>query len=525
MMHMRTVPTLLGAAAAICALAPAAAGAQAVQPSGTITIAMNADIRGTNPGVNRDANTDTITMHMMEGLVAYTENGSPAPMLAETIAISPDGKTYTFTLRPGVRFHNGATLSAPDVVWSWQRYLDPKTNWICLPDFDGTNGARLLGVRAADARTVVFELDRAQPMLLTRMAALNCGASAIMHKDSVNPDGSWKAPVGTGPYMLHEWRRGAFIELAAFKGYASRGGPRDGYTGAKIAHAARLRWLIIKDDAARRAALVKGQIDLLPSMAVHELASMKKLSTITVKSSPTMQVNALLIQDRTPVLANPAVRHALAHSLDVLGLAQVATGGTGRANASMVPTASAYYSATQKQAPAFDIARAKALLAKAGYRGEPIKLVTNRRYADMYDQAMMIQGMARQAGINIELEVLEWATQLDRYQSGNYQLMSFSYTARVDPFMTYDSMLGDRARSKRKVWDNPRAIALLAQAGSSADPAVRQALFDQLHKLMLADTPLIVLFNMADVNAVRTTLDGFSPWPLSRERLWGVRRR
>lgn len=522
MTFMRTLPTLLAGLFGLAAVVPQA---QAISPRGTITIAMNADIRGTNPGVNRDANTDTVTMHMMEGLVAYTENGTPAPLLADQVQVSPDGKTYTFTLRRGVRFHNGAPLGAADVVWSWQRYLDPKTNWICRPDFDGTNGAKIESVRAAGPYTVVFQLDRAQPMLLTQMAALNCGASAIMHRDSVNPDGSWKAPVGTGPYMLHEWRRGAFIELAAFKGYASRGGARDGYTGAKIAYADKLRWLIIKDDAARRAALVKGQIDLLPSMAVHELASMKKLGTIAVKSAPTMQVNALLIQSRDSVLAKPAVRRALAHSLDVLGLAQVATGGTGRANASMVPTASAYYSAAQQQAPAFDLGRARALLAEAGYRGEPIKLVTNRRYADMYDQAMMIQGMARQAGINIELEVLEWATQLDRYQSGNYQLMSFSYSARVDPFMTYDSMLGDRNKSKRKLWSNPAAMALLAQAGSSADPAVRQALFDRLHRLMLEDVPLIVLFNMADVNAVSTTLDGFEPWPLSRERLWGVRRR
>lgn len=522
MILQRPLSILAAAAAAFCATAAAAAG---VAPSGTITVAMNADIRGTNPGVNRDANTDTVAMHMMEGLVAYTEQGIAAPLLAEKIAISPDGRRYAFTLRQGVRFHNGKILSADDVVWSWKRYLDPATNWICLPDFDGTKGARIDSVSAPDARTVVFQLDRAQPMLLTQMAALNCGASAIMHRDSVNPDGSWKAPIGTGPYMLGEWRRGAFIELTAFRDYASRSEPRDGYTGAKIAYAEKVRWLIIKDDAARRAALLKGQIDLLPSMAIAELDAMRRQNTISINSSPTMQLNAILIQSHDALLANPALREALAYSLDVRGLTEVATGGTGSANSSLVPTASPYYSAVQKQGPGFDLARAKAMLAKAGYRGEPIKLVTNRRYADMYDQAMMVQGMARRAGINIELEVLEWATQLDRYQSGKYQLMSFSYTPRVDPFMTYDSVLGDRHKSKRKVWDDPAAIALLAQAGNTAQPQARQALFDQMHRLMLKDVPLIVLFNMADVNAVSKRLDGFAAWPLSRERLWGVRRR
>lgn len=502
-----------------------AAAAQAGTPSGTITIALNADIRSTNPGVNRDANSDTIVMHIMEGLVAYTENGTPAPMLASRVDISGDGRTYTFTLRKGVRFHNGAPVRADDVVWSWKRYLTPSTNWICLPDFDGTNGAKIESVTASDPLTVVFRLDRAQPMLLTQMAALNCGASAIMHRDSVNPDGSWRAPIGTGPYKLHEWRRGAFVELVAFRDYASLSTPRDGYTGAKIAHADKLRWLVIKDDAARRAALLKGQIDLLPSMAVAELAAMQKLGNIKVTTSPTMQVNAILIQGRGTVLDHPAFREALAYSLDIRGLAQVATGGTGTANDSIVPTASPYYSALHAQARPFDLQRAKALLAQSGYRGEPVKLVTNRRYADMYDQAMMVQGMARRAGINIELDVIEWATQLDRYQNGKYELMSFSYTARVDPFMTYDSVLGDRTRSKRKVWSNPAAIALLAQVGQSGDRATRQEKFDQLHQLMLKDVPLIVLFNMADVNAASASLTGFKSWPLSRERLWGVQRR
>ncbi|RJF97435.1 ABC transporter substrate-binding protein [Noviherbaspirillum saxi] len=519
----------LGLFLASLTLASAApqAGAQANGPSGTLRVAINADIRSTNPGVNRDNNTDTLILHLVEGLVAYGENGRAQPLLAHSIDTSADGKTVTFKLRDDVTFHNGKPLTAADVVWSWQRYLEPKTNWVCAADFDGQRGNKIESVEAPDAQTVVFKLNRPQPLLLTQMAALQCGGGAILHKDSVNPDGSWKAPVGTGPYMLQEWRRGEYIDMAAYPGYKSRKGPRDGYTGSKIAYAEKVRWMVIKDDAARRVALIKGQVDLLPGLSVSELEEMGSQPNVEVKSAPTMTVNALLIQSHDPVLANPLLRRALAQSLDLSAITKLASGSTGSANSSMIPTVSPYrISPVQNQGHTFDVNAAKQLVAQSGYKGQPIKLVTNRRYPDMYDQAMMVQSMAAKAGINIELEVLEWATQLDRYQSGNYQLMSFAYSARVDPLMNYEMMLGDREKSKRKVWDNPQAIALYEQAAkiNGSDHAARQKLFDQMHKMMLDDVPLIVLFNPGDANAVSKKLEGYAPWALNRTRVWNVKR-
>ncbi|MFP3701789.1 ABC transporter substrate-binding protein, partial [Burkholderia sp. SIMBA_013] len=81
----------------------------------------------TEPGVNRDENTDTVMLHIVEGLVAHREDASVGPLLAREVKRSDDGMTYTFTLRDGVHFQNGATLTAQDVKWTWERYLNPKT--------------------------------------------------------------------------------------------------------------------------------------------------------------------------------------------------------------------------------------------------------------------------------------------------------------------------------------------------------------------------------------------------------------
>jgi hypothetical protein len=146
-------------AAGLTALA-APALAQPAPGGGTLRVMINADLRSTDPGVNRDLNSDTITMHLLEGLVAYRENLSVGPMLAESVDLSPDGTTYTFRLREGVTFHNGKPLTADDVLVAWKRYLDPATQWRCLSEFDGKGSAKVVDMQAPDPRTFVMRIEK-----------------------------------------------------------------------------------------------------------------------------------------------------------------------------------------------------------------------------------------------------------------------------------------------------------------------------------------------------------------------------
>jgi peptide/nickel transport system substrate-binding protein len=126
------------------------------------------------------------------------------------------------------------------------------------------------------------------------------------------------------------------------------------------------------------------------------------------------------------------------------------------------------------------------------------------------------------AAVEAQIEVLEWATQLDRYNSGNYQMSSFTYSSRLDPALSYEQFSGPKAKQPRKVWDDLAAQKLIDQSFVEADPKKRQALFDQLHVLMLAKTPLIVLYNVTDSWAVRKRVSGFSVWE-GKPLLWDTR--
>ncbi|MFY9512530.1 MAG: ABC transporter substrate-binding protein [Rubrivivax sp.] len=506
----------------LCLLAAALAwGAAEAQ---TLRARLNADIRSTDPGVNRDANTDAVLLHLVEGLVALKEDTSVGPLLASKVDVSADGKTYTFTLRDGVKFHNGAVLGADDVLWSWKRFMDPATNWRCLSEFDGRGLVKILGVEAPNPKTVVFRLDSASALFLGTMARMDCGGSGIVHRSSLGADGKWQAPVGTGPFKLAEWKRGQYIDLQRFDDYSARSGePMSGYTGTKKAEVEKLRFMVIPDSAAAKAALFSNGVDLIVDASSADLGELKARADIKTDVSASMGLNALLLQTRDPLLKDPRIRRALALALDTEELAKAVSEGLSKRNNSAIPSSSPYYNAVQASGFKPDLAEARRLLAAAGYNGQPIKLLANKRYNSMFDAAVLVQSMAQAAGLRVELEVLDWATQLDRYGKGDYQLMSFSYSARLDPALSFEMLMGPKDKQPRKVWDNPEAQARLAQALDTADRAQRQAIFDELHKRMLDEVPAIVFYNGTELAAMRRNVVGFKGWPAGQPRLWNVK--
>lgn len=506
-------------------LVAACAGLLAAAPGHAETLLrarLNSDIASTNPGVTRDENTDAVMMHMVEGLVAYREDASVGPLLASRWELSKDGRTYTFHLRPGLRFHNNAPLTSADVVWSFRRYLDPDTHWRCQGEFTGRGYAKILSVRAVDPLTVRILLDRASPTFLQTLARTDCGGTAILHRSSVGADGAWRVPVGTGPFRFAGWKRNRYIDLVRFPAYRPLPGPRDGNTGGKRALVDRVRFLVIPDVVSAQAALLRGDLDILDNVLPLDARLLKTRRDIRLSVAPAMDIFALLFQTRDRRLADPRLRRAIAMTLDVPGLVNAITEGTSQPNRSIVPAPSAYHRGVHAVLPRPNIAAARRLAQAAGYRGEPIRLVTNRRYPELFDSAILIQAMALEAGINIQIDTLDWAAQLDRYYSGNYQAMTFAYSARLDPSLSYESFIGDKKVDSRKVWDDPVARTLLERSRATADPKQRQAIFDQLHARLMEQVPAVILFNQGHITATRANVVGYKGWPAALMRLWGV---
>ena len=510
--------------AALAVAMSACSMSMAIAQENVIHVGLNGDIRSTDPGVNRDDNTDAVMMHIVEGLVAFGEDTRIAPLLASAVDISPDGLRYTFTLRDGVRFQNGEVLTADDVLWTWQRYLDPKTQWRCLAEFDGRGAAKVVEVLAPDPKTVEFRLDQANGLFLAAMARTDCAGSGILHPDSLAADGSWRAPIGTGPFTLGTWQKGQYVELERFDGYTPRAEAEvDGYTGNKQAFVDKVRFEVIPDSASAKAALLSGGVDVLPDVTAMDAAQLKQVKNLQVQVSPIMTISGLLFQTRDPLLKDVRIRRAVALSLDYAQMVAALSDGLSQVNNSVIPTASPYYDATAHKGYAYDLDQARRLLKEAGYTGEKIRMLVNKRYPQMFDMGLLSQAMAQAAGLNIEMETLEWGTQLERYQSGSYQMMSFSYSGRFDAAQSYESVIGDKQKEPRKVWDSPQALALLREAQREVDPARRRPLFDQLHTLMLEEVPMVVIYNGTAISAMGKRVEGYRSWPVAKPRLWGVK--
>lgn len=525
---MAGLATIIAVAALLVGLAVSQHHRAAPTVAPPIRVAISSDIRGTNPGVTRDGNTDMVLHHVVESLVGYRADLSVGPLLAERIDVSPDHLTYRFTLRDGLRFHNGAPVTSSEVKWSWERMLDKATGFRCRSWYDGSDkagfGSKIVGIDTPDVRTVVFRLEQPNTVFLDQMASLQC-VTAVLHPSSVDPDGEWVAPVGTGPYKITDWQRGKYVELERFNGYRPRAGSPDGYVGARKAEAERVRFMIIPEATVAMSALSAGDIDILPRIPSYLAMQGGLARDGYLSTSDQLAWNTLLIQTRDAVFSDVNMRRALAHAVDVRRVVDVVKYGAAKPNPSAVPVISGFHTAAHDTWWPYDPQRARALLAAAGYRGEPVVIQTNRSIPDAFDAAVTIQAMLVAVGINARLEVVDWATQLANYLDGKFQLSVFSFSARAHPALGYAAFVGSKDDNPAVQWDSPEARALLRAATKAPTLRDQTVIYDRLHVLMRSDVPIIGLYNDRWSSLVRPEIEGYANWSAGAPRLWGVRRK
>ncbi|MFJ2992909.1 ABC transporter substrate-binding protein [Pandoraea sp. NPDC087047] len=492
--------------------------AQTPVPHHEIRFAISTDTPTSMPGsILRNTATDTVLAHVVESLVALRDDMSIGPMLADSWDISPDGKTYTFHLRHGVHFHNGKLMTAADVKWSYEYFMNPHTGFYCRRAYDGHAGAKVLNVSAPDRSTVVFSLDKPSALFLNHLTDPRC-PMAVLSPDSVDAQGKWVQPIGTGPYLFSDWQPGQYVLLKPFDGYRPRKEPESGLAGSKIAHAD-VRFVVIPDETSQLSALMAGQID---AMNMSEQIVPPKDPRWHILAGPGADPAVMLIQNRDPLLSDVRIRRAIALAADLPGIAGAVTEGRTGYNPSLVPNASALASDITKRGYVQSLPEVKRLLKEAGYHGQPITLETNRRYSHMFTMAVYLQSLLSRAGINIKLQVVEWGKQLADYRAGRFQLMAFGYTARTDPALIFADVLGDKDRNPLVQWENPEALALLRSIAGETNDAVRAKVLAELHQRMLADAPMLVLYDSPDLILVSSRLHGVMTWPLRLKRFYNV---
>ena len=393
---------------------------------------------------------EIVHYNVFETLTKINSDGTVSPLLAEKWEVSPDLKTYTFTLRKGVKFQNGEPFNAASVKFSFERAAGEKST-----NKDKRTFSSMESVAAVDEHTVVILNKELDPDFLFLMGQ----ATAIMVEPK-SVDTNATKPVGTGPYKLDVWNKGSSVALVKW----------DGYRNAAAVKLRKVTFRFISDPAAQVAALLAGDIDMFPRVTPRSVPQFKNNAKFQVLVSGSRAKTILAINNKKGPLADVRVRRAIAAAIDRKAVIDGAGDGYGTPIGShYVPGALGYVDTTGINP--FNIDKAKALLAEAGVK-TPLELslkLPPPPYARQGGEVIAAQ--LAKIGIIAKIENVEWAQWLSgTYTNKNYDLTIISHVepfdlgnfAKKDYYWGYDSTafntLFDKIKNSPRVADRAKLL-------------------------------------------------------------------
>jgi peptide/nickel transport system substrate-binding protein len=450
----------------------------------TVILAMILEPPGLDPTIAPAAAIgEVVHYNIFEGLTKINVDGSVSPLLCEGWGLSADGRTYTFKLRSGIRFSDGAPLTAETVKFSFDRARAPNsTNKAKKAVFEN-----ITSVVAQDETTVVLTLAKSDATLPFRLGE---NTAVILHPNTAAEAAT--KPVGTGPYRLENWNKGSSITLVKWDGH------RD---AAKIS-IRRATFRVINDSAAQVAALLAGDIDGMPRFgAFQAIKQFQSDARFTVEVGNTAGKGLLAINNRKKPLDDVRVRRAITHAIDRKAFIDGAQEGLGTPIGShFAPTDDGYIDLSGQYPHNPD--RARALLREAGVT-TPLNLTLTLPpppYARKGGE--IIAAQLAKVGINAKIENVEWAQWLSGPFKGNFDLTIINHvepldyaTAYADPgyYFGYDS-----AKFRN-------LVSTLAATGNARD---RSRIWGEIQRQLADDAVNAWIWNPAQVAVFRRGLKG-----------------
>lgn len=454
------------------------------QRGGTLTFAIDSYPQDMNP---YSATADNISIAVFgtwwEFLVRPTQNGTGyEPRLATSYSVAPDNMTYTFKLRPGVRFSDGTPMTTADVLFSLHRAVtDPNSQIAFL-------GPKIASMTAPDAQTVVIKLKTPWPYLLADMSGFN---AAILPMHLIQQEGYaafLKHPVGTGPFMWSSSSPGVSITVTRNPYYWERGRP---YLNSIVFH-------VVSADTARATAVLGGQATLAEDPPLNQISSLKSNSSVKVQVFPSTLVELIPLNVTKAPLDNEKVRQAISLAIDRAAIVKAGLFGYGTPAATfLVGPAAQTFQHTSLNLYPFDLAKARSLVQQSGVR-TPIHLQFGVSQGVAQDAIVTIM-QSDLAKIGIQLDVLQrdFVSNENALDSGNFTMNTTFWGNFVGDPAEQPLFWMDPAyccQSYFTGFKDPASIALVHQATSATTAAAARPLFDQVQQKVAQTAHAIPLY-------------------------------
>ena len=465
---------------ALLAVAPAAAAA----PDGQLTWGVHISLAPTwfDPAETQGIITPFMVMYAIHDALVKAMPGNPtAPSLAESWQMSPDGRVYDFTLRKGVKFHNGDTLTSEDVKFSFERYRGASAKAI---------HDRVAAVETPGPLQVRFRLKNSWPDFMTFYTAAS-GAGWIVPKkyvEKVGDDGYKKAPVGAGPYKFVSFNPGVELVMEAFEGY-----------WRKTPSVKRLVFKVITEESTRLAALKRAEVDIVYSIRgelAEELVRTPGLALKPTVIQAPQWVSMLDQWDPKSPWHDRRVRLAANLAIDRKAINQAITLGHSKLTYSIIPSTFDYY--WQPPSYAFDPGQAKKLLAEAGYPNgfDAGDYYLDISYANVQEA---IASYLQQVGIRTKLVSRERASHWSTYADKKYKNVAYTASGafgnaatRIESFVVVGGPY---------VYGSyPDIDSLFKDQAAELDRKKREALLHKIQQLMHEKVMHIPIWELAFIN-------------------------
>ncbi len=502
--------TLMSSMTAI-ALICSAAMAQAETPKDTLVMAyVIDDMISLDPAEIYEFTASEYMANTYDRLVVIDPADSTKLKLqaAESWSVSDDGKTFTFKIRPGIKFHSGNDLTAEDVEFSIERFVKLDLNpAFIMTQFGLTKDNVQDMVRVVDPMTVEVELDAAYAPSFF----LNCLSytSVVIDKKVAmenEKDGDFghewlkTNAAGSGPFILKSWKPN---ESLALEGNASY------WDGAPA-----IKRVLIKnvtESATQQLLLQKGDIDIARNLTGDQLKAVQDDPNIKFQSYPKSTFWYMGLNTKNEYLGNKDARQAMKYLVDYQGLQDSMFNGTGIIHQTIIPDGQ--LGADNSTPFTYDLAKAKELLAKAGYpNGFNVTMdVTNK--TETRELSASLQNTMAKAGVNLIIKINDNKTTLTKYRASEHDIYLGQWGSDyLDPHSNADGYLNSPL-AKRNQWQSPEREAAVLAARDEKDGAKRAQMYVDLQKMALEESPFVIMFQQVESIALRKNVDGFIVGP------------
>ena len=428
--------------------------------------------------------TQEIGWHIFEGLFTIDKDYKSVPMLADSYQVLDNGKRYSIKLRQNVLFHNGKELTTEDAVASVDR-------WGKKSSYGQILFKNIEKIQIVDKYTFDIYLKQTSNVVPTLLAFPNQQA-AIYPKEIIEAAGDRdiKEFIGTGPFQFVERLPDRFIKVKKFDKYLARTEAPSGHAGKKTAYVDEIQFIPVPEVSVRMDGVGSGQYHFAEQISSDLYESVKANAGIDPVIVKPWWWPMLVLNKKDSVLADVKVRQALLAALDVKPMLQAAFGSPDfyRIDPSMMFKEQPMWTESGKELyNQANVAKAKQLLQEAGYKGQPIRWITTKEYPYMYKIALVASEQLKTAGFNIDLQVVDWATIVQRRTTpGLWDIFSGATTFTPDP-----GVLPHLDASWPGWWVNPQKEALLIKLNTELNADKRMQIWQEFQQLIWTDVPFI----------------------------------